>query len=179
MKPAAGWAAIVLLAIASSAAAQARPDFSGRWTAEPEPTPTRGGGAGGRGRPADMGSGWGSPITISQDANRLTVEYMFFGRGDMQPPLRFIFALDGSETKNTVMMGRGIQEQTSHTAWEANKLIITTLHPFPNPAGGKPLTAEVKQVLSLESPTSLVIETTRGGVLGGPASTSRTVYVKS
>ena len=125
-----------------------------------------------------MGSGWGSPITITQDANKLTVEYMFFGRGDMQPPLRFVFALDGSETKNTVMMGRGIQEQTARTSWENNKLVIVTQHEFTDPVSNKPMTAEVRQVLSLESPTLLVVETTRAGVLGGPSSTSRTSYSK-
>src|SRR5262245_5938898 len=98
----------VLLAV--SVTAQTRPDFSGRWTSEPEPAapPGAGGqrGASGRSgeRSGDMGSGWGSNITITQDASRLTVEYMFFTRGDMQPPLKFVFALDGSETKNSVMM---------------------------------------------------------------------------
>ncbi len=184
--------------LASSAAAQEKPNFSGRWTIEPEPAATgrgaegrgaaaqgadatqRGGGGGGRGgRSGDMGSGWGSTITITQDANRLTVEYMFFGRGDMQPPLRFVYALDGSETKNSVMMGRGIQGQTSKAAWDDDKLIITTVHTFTNPANGQPMTSEVKQTLSLESPTSLQVEVTRSGVLGGPSSTTRTVYVKS
>jgi hypothetical protein len=167
------------LTIADSTAAQTRPDFSGRWATEPEPVPTRAGGAGGRGRVGDLGSGWGSPITITQDANKLTVEYNFFGRGDMQPALRFIYALDGSETKNSVMMGRGIQEQRSRAAWENDKLVITTSHTFVNPADGKPLSMEVKRVLSLESPTALVIETTRAGVLGGPSSTTRTVFTKN
>jgi hypothetical protein len=125
-----------------------------------------------------MGSGWGSNITITQAADRLTVEYAFFARGDMQPPLRFIFALDGSETKNSVMMGRGIQTQTSKTAWDGDKLVITTAHGFENPANGQPMKIEVKQTLSLESPTSLVVETTRSGVLGGPPATTRTVYRK-
>ena len=106
------------------------------------------------------------------------VEYMFFARGDMQPPLRFVFALDGSETKNSVMMGRGIQVQTSKTAWEDDKLIITTMHDFENPANGQRMTSEVKQTLSLASPTSLMVETTRSGVLGGPPATTRTVYRK-
>jgi hypothetical protein len=125
-----------------------------------------------------MGSGWGPTITIAQDAMRLTVEYAFFTRGDMQPPLKFVYALDGSETKNTVMMGRGMQTQTSKAAWNAATLVITTAHPFADPATGKPGTAEVTQVLSLESPTSLVVETTRSGVLGGAATTTRTVYRK-
>jgi hypothetical protein len=153
------------------------PDFSGRWTSGPEPTATAPGAGGQRGA-GDMGSGWGSNITITQTADRLTVEYAFFARGDMQPPLKFIYALDGSETKNSVMMGRGIQTQTSKTAWEGDRLVITTAHNFENPADGKPMKIEVKQTLSLESPASLVVETTRSGVLGGPPSTTRTIYKK-
>jgi hypothetical protein len=125
-----------------------------------------------------MGSGWGSPITITQDGARLTVEYAFFGRGDMQPPLKFLYALDGSETKNSVMMGRGMQVQTSRTAWDGAKLKITDAPPACGPATGKPMTAEVVQMLSLESPTSLVVETTRAGVLGGQATTTKTVFRK-
>lgn len=172
-------AAVVLFAV--SVAAQTRPDFSGRWTSEMETTaPARGGGGGGgRSGSGDMGSGWGSTITIAQDASRLTVEYAFFTRGDMQPPLKFVYALDGAETKNSVMMGRGIQVQTSKTTWNGDKLVITTMHSFENPANGQPMKIEVKQTLSLESPTSLIVETTRSGVLGGPPSTTKTVYKKN
>src|SRR5262245_15715438 len=180
-------AAVVLFA--ASAMAQTRPDFSGRWTSEPAATATGGaqadaarGGAvdrgGSGGRSGDMGSGWGSNITITQGASRVTVEYMFFARGDMQPPLKFAYALDGSETKNSVMMGRGIQTQTSKTAWDGDKLVITTAHTFTHPETGQQMTIEVKQTLSLESPNSLIVETTRSGVLGGPPSTTRTVYRK-
>jgi hypothetical protein len=177
---------VTVVLLAASVTAQTRPDFSGRWTSEPEPAATVPGGggqaaaarSGGRGVSGDMGSGWGANITITQAANRLTVEYAFFARGDMQPPLRFVYALDGSETKNSVMMGRGIQTQTSKTAWDGDKLVITTAHSFENPANGQPMKSEVKQTLSLESPTSLVVETTRSGVLGGPPATTRTVYRK-
>ena len=177
-------ATIVLSAVC--AAAQTRPDFSGRWTSEPEPTAPAPGGGGQRGtggrsgeRPGDLGSGWGSNITTTQDAGRLTVEYMFFARGDMQPPLKFVYALDGTETKNSVMMGRGIQVQTSRTSWEGDKLVITTTHSFNNPSNDQPVKVEVKQTLALTSPTTLVVETTRSGVLGGPPSTTRTAYQKN
>jgi hypothetical protein len=126
-----------------------------------------------------MGSGWGSPLTITQNDKQLTVEYAFFTRGDMQAPLRFVYALDGSETRNSVMMGRGVQQQLSRTAWDGDTLVITTIHTFANPATGKPMTQEVKQKLLLTSPTSLVVETIRAGVLGGPPSTTRTIYSKS
>ena len=175
-------ALVALLALggADPGAAQARPDFSGRWTTDPAPTatpaaaPPRGGGPG---RSGDMGSGWGSTITITQDGTKLTVEYAFFARGDMQPPLRFVYALDGSESRNSVMMGRGIQLQTSKTAWDGDKLVITTSHSLVDPASGKPATATVTQTLSLESPTSLVVETSRSA-LGGPVTSARTVYRK-
>lgn len=180
-------AAVGLLAVHMTA--QTRPDFSGRWTSEPAPTAAAPGGSGQAGAArggigqrgggiGDMGSGWGSPITISQDASRLTVEYAFFARGDMQPSLRFVYALDGSETKNSVMMGRGIQVQVSKVSWQGDKLVITTIHSFENPANGQPMKLEVKQMLSLESATSLIVETTRSGVLGGPPSTTKTVYGK-
>jgi hypothetical protein len=182
----------VVVACGTLSGAQSKPDFSGRWTTDPDPAaapppaaagragapppPAAGGQRGGRS--GDMGSGWGSTITVAQDAARLTVEYAFFTRGDMQPPLKFVYALDGSETKHSVMMGRGIQRQTSKAAWDGERLVITTQHPFADPETGNPSTAEVKQVLSLESPTSLVVETTRTIPSGAPAKTTRTVYRK-
>lgn len=179
-------AMVVLLSV--GAAAQTRPNFSGRWTSEPESAPAPGGGGqagvardGGRQQAGvssgDMGSGWGKTINVSQKDNRLSVEYEFFARGDMQPPLSFVYALDGSETTNSVMMGRGIQEQVSKTAWEGDKLIITTTHAF-DKNEAEATKVEVRRTLWLESPTSLIVETTRDGVPGGPASTTRTVYRK-
>lgn len=171
----------VLVTLAASAVlaahlgAQAKPSYAGRWTSDPDPaaaTPGQRGGGGGRG---DMGSGWGANFTITQDAARMTVEIPFFSRGDMQPPLRFAYALDGSETKNTVMMGRGIQAETSKAAWEGEKLVITTMHQIQNPADGKPMAMEVRRTLSLEA-ASLVVETLRKGILGGPDTTTRIVY---
>jgi hypothetical protein len=173
-----------VVVLAAAAVPQTRPDFSGKWTSEPEPTAASGRReearserAGDRAPRGDMGSGWSSNITITQDASRLSVEYVFFARGDMQPPLKFIYALDGSETKNSVMMGRGVQVQTSKTAWDGGRLVITTVHTFAHPETGQPMTTEVKQTLSLEA-SSLVLETARSGVLGGPSSTTRTVYRK-
>ena len=183
------WQGFAACVLAASAAAQEKPNFAGRWTIQQEPAaaPGRageagraggGGTAGGRGRSGDMGSGWGSTITITQEPNRLTVEYMFFGRGDMQPPIKFVYALDGSETSNRVMMGRGIQAEKSKVAWEGNKLVITTTHTFANPADGQPMTTEVRRTLSLEE-ALLKVETLRAAVLGGPPNTVTTVYVRS
>ena len=176
-----GRALVAALAVgmsSASAATQPVPDFSGRWTTDAEP---------GRALPSpavaqpiargDMGSGWGSTITITQQT-QLVVEYTFFGRGDMQPPLKFVYALDGSETKNTVMMGRGIEVQVSRTAWDGPALVITTTHALTDPVSGKPLTVDVRRRLTLESSTLLVVEVTRAGVLGGKPSTTRTIARK-
>jgi hypothetical protein len=172
--------ACVALAVSLTVAA-VQTDFAGRWTTDPDPAaPAPAGPGQGRGGPArgDMGSGWGPTITIAQDTGRLTVEYAFFARGDMQPPLRFAYALDGSATKNTVMMGHGMQTQVSTAKWDGARLVIRTGHSFIDAATGKPATTEVTQTLSLESPSSLVVETTRAGVNGGPPSTTRTTYRK-
>ena len=94
----------------------------------------------------------------------------------MQPPLKFTYALDGSESRNPVMMGRGMQTQRAKSAWDGQALVLTTTHDFKDPATGKAGSIDVVRRLSLESPDSLVVETTRAGALGGPASTTRVVY---
>lgn len=146
--------------VASGAAAQDRPDFSGEWTLQADNA--RGAG--------EFGSGWGRTIEIEQSANTLTLLWPFYTPGDLQPPLRFRYALDGSAVTNTIMMGRGMQDQVSRATWEGNKLVITTDH-----AGGRAGTTTVTRVLSLESPTSLLVETK----LSGDAAVSRSVYARS
>jgi hypothetical protein len=173
----------VVVLFAGGAASQAAADLSGRWTAAPDQGggAGRGGPRGGRGA-ADLsnsGSGWGTEFTLTQDAERLVVQTAHFTARDMQPPLRLVYRLDGSESKNAVMIGRGTQEQTSKAVWDGGKLVITTAHHFQDPQTGRPATSETKQVLWLESPTSLVVETTHGGALGGPAVTRKTAYRKA
>jgi hypothetical protein len=165
--------------ISAGAAFQALPDFSGQWTVEPvaaTTTPPAPGAAPPRG---DMGSGWGSPLTIAQDATQLVVEQALFSRYDLQPPLRFVYALDGSETRNAVMTGHTAQERVSRAGWDGRTLRITTTYPAVDPVSGRAFTTEVIHTLSLESPTTLVVEATRGGALGGQVTKTRTVYRKS
>lgn len=156
--------------LATDAAGQQRPDFSGEWTLQaPEPE--------GRGaRRGDFGSGWGREITVTQDAARLIVEWPFYSRGDLQPALKFVYALDGSRTTATILMGRGAQEQVSTAQWQGDRLVITTALPFTHPDTGARMTSEVTRTLSLESPATLVVETVVAGALGGPPTTTRTVY---
>jgi hypothetical protein len=57
--------------------------------------------------------------------------------------------------------------------------VITTTHSYENLANGQPLKIKVKQRLKPASPTMLVVEITRSGVLGDPAATTRTIYRKN
>ena len=158
---------------------QAPADFSGRWRVEPTPAASATPGSGGAPARGDMGSGWGPTIAITQDANQLAVESIIYSNYDLQQQPRYVYALDGSETRNTVIMGRGQQVQSSRTAWEGTTLRITTVHTLGDPVSGKPLTMDVTQKLSLAPPTSLVVEVTRSGVLGGKPSTTKTTYTKN
>lgn len=163
------------------ASAQTRPDFSGRWTAESGTTPLSTNAPPGRpdqGRLTlgDMGSGWGSSVTITQDQAQLVVEQTFFSRYDAAQQPRLVYALDGAETRNAVMIGHTTQVRVSRAAWDGQALRITTLYPGIDPGSGKPLTTEVIHRLSLESPMTLVVEASRGASLGGAAMSTRTVY---
>jgi hypothetical protein len=175
-------AAIVIMAASGSTsrALQARPDFSGKWTAEAAPVPTATSAAGTPAPPAkgDMGSGWGSAFTITQNDKELVVEQALFSRYDLQGSLRLVYALDGSETRNAVMTGHSTQLRVSRTVWNGQSLRITTIYPSVNPASGQTFTTEVTQTLALESPAMLVVEVTRAGVLGGQTTTTRTVHRK-
>jgi hypothetical protein len=170
----------VLTVVAS--AEQPRADFSGRWTLDAPAvaaTPAVPGRPAVAAAPGDLGSGWGPAITIAQDAGALTVEYTVFSRYDLQPPLKLTYPLDGSEGRNTVSMGRGEQVESSRAEWRDSALVITTTFHVNDRAAGKPFTAMLTRTLSLESATTLIVEVTRAGVLGGPPSTTRSVYRKN
>jgi hypothetical protein len=174
--------ALWLTAVLAALSGQPRADFSGRWTLEAPAivsTAAVPGTPAAAAAPGDMGSGWGTTISIAQDPKRLSVEYPIFSRYDLQPPLTFSYPLDGSLGRNTVMMGRGEQIETSRAEWNEQTLVIITTFEIANGPAGKPFTAELTRTLRLDSPTTLVVEVTRAGVLGGPTSTTRAVYRKS
>jgi hypothetical protein len=169
--------AAILALVAATAVAQTPPDFSGRWTAPPPPEAS--GVRGVQVASGTMGSGWGGEITITQEASQLTVERAQFSHYDLQPPMRLTFALDGSESRNTINMGRGPQEIVSKAVRQENSVVITSSYRFEAPQGAGTETIEVRQVFSLDASGSLVITTTRGGLGGGPSSASTTTYKKN
>jgi len=175
-------AVLIVLAVctlATGLTAQERPNFSGAWSGPPPGPPAQSGGP-----RASLGNGWGNEFTIIQHSDTLTVERVLYRPRDYQPTMKFHYALDGSENRNTIVMGRGMQVQKSTAVWEDGKLILTMFYDVADAGSTQPIECEVTQRLSLQNPrqavgeVSLVIETTRCGVLGGLPTTTQMVYTK-
>jgi hypothetical protein len=160
-----GLLAAVLLAPPAGAEA---PGFNGRWTLVVE-SAAPGEGAAAPRVPATAGSGWGREITITVESARVTVERHQFAENDMQPPMRYVYALGGPESRNAMNMGRGPQEQLARAELRGDALVIASRH-----AAGTALAAEVTQVFSIAASGELVVETTR--TAGGASSTTRARY---
>jgi hypothetical protein len=171
----------LLTLLAGAGSAQPAADFSGRWILEApqiSSTPAVPGTPAVAAAAGDMGSGWGSTITITQNATQLRVEYAVFSRYDLQPPLTFTYPLDGGESRNAIMMGRGEQIESSRAQWNGQTLVIVTEMRIDDRGAGQPFTTGLTRKIWLESPTTMIVEVTRAGALGGPASTTRSVYRK-
>ena len=114
-----GMIATAVLAVATMAFAQAKPDFSGTWApdAAAAPAGTAGGGGAPGGGGGGGGRGGGGPMTVKQAGDTLTIERTM---GDNK--VTQTYKLDGSESKNA---GRG-GEVVSTAKWDGGKLVITT-----------------------------------------------------
>ena len=159
------------------------PDFSGAWSTSVLETRSPLGLNEQRIIPT-LGSGWGDKITIKQNKDLLEIEKVFFTPRDLQPLIRFRYALNGKETSNSINMGRADMTTKSTTTWEGNRLIITTWYPYQDPTTNQPLKYKVTQTLWLAStPTPpfepvLIVETAREAAPGGVASVNRTIYTR-
>lgn len=156
-----GFIAAVVLAVASVAFAQAKPDFSGTWTLDPEASGMQAGaGGGGGGGRQGGGRGMMGPMTVKVAGNTLTVSRAGMGGNTTT----MTYKLDGTESVNKVSQGRGEnmrEVETKSTAkWDGAKLVISTQRPG---QGGEMMTST--ETWSMEG-GNLVIETT-GGRGGG------------
>lgn len=163
-------AVVLMFGAAASLAAQAKPDFSGKWVmdAAAAPAAPAGGGGGGGGRGGGGRGGFGNEFTIAQNAKTLTITRM---QGDQT--VTTVYNLDGSESKNMVA-GRGGGEptaQVSKAVWDGAKLVVTTTIN----AGGNNI--EQKRVFAMEG-ANLTIETTQPGRDGGPGTPTKVTYKK-
>lgn len=133
---------------------------------------------------ASLGSGWGEKISITHRSGMLNIERVVFTPRELQPLISHQYALDGSITENSINMGRGTKPTTSSTKWIENRLVITSSIAYQNPKNGMWQKCQMTQTLWLEAPTNapweptLVVETTREGVMGGTTTTNRTIYTK-
>lgn len=132
----------------------------------------------------DLGSGWGDQISIHQTPKIMEVERVVFIPREIQPLVKYKYALDGSKTENKVDVGRSDIVPTSTTTWEGDRLVITTSYPFQDPMTGNWMQGKSIQTIWLQAAQQtpwenrLIVETTREGVLGGITTRNRTVYVK-
>lgn len=161
-----------------TAGAQARPDFTGEWVHADTTRPSIASRGDGGFRSGDMGSGWGSPLTIAQRDKELVVSFDPFSAYDLQPPLRLVYSLDDSTSTNSIMIGYATTTQRSRAEWRGQTLVIITTQAAPDAGDGHAATVEMRQVLALESPRTLVIETTRPDAPGAPPNVTRTTYTR-
>ncbi len=169
--------------LVSRTKAMVNPDFSGAWstavlsssapTGRSAPTPI-----------ATLGSGWGDKISIVHNKKQLEIERVFFVPREIQPLIKYKYALDGSESENKIILGRNSKAIRSTSKWKNDRLIITSIYEFQDPKNGKWLKNKVTQTLWLQEAKGtpfepcLVVETTRNSALNGIPSTNRTVYTK-
>ena len=146
----------IVVALVATAAAQAKPDFSGTWTfdeAKSDPAPARaggGGGGGGGGRGGGrMGGAPATAMTIKQTPAELSMD-----RTTAQGQQTAVYKLDGSDSTNTIGMGPA----TSKASWDGSRLVITTTQTVQG-RGGE-ITINSKDIYSVQGST-LTIETTR------------------
>jgi hypothetical protein len=149
--------AAVLALYASTAPAQSKVvNYAGKWIVVDSTSLGRGG----RG-------GLGATVTIVQDAGAMTVVRM-----GPAGEIKSIYKLDGSESKNTVMMGTNSVEQTSKAMWMSDTLMVTTSR-MVNGA-----TVESFMNLYYDKSGNLVVATTSPGRGGGPVVKQTVVYKK-
>ncbi len=158
------------LAFAASAAAPAHaqhPDLSGTWVLRADSTVTRVVAATGDAAFAkgDMGIGLGSPLTIVQTRDRLNLTFDAFTAYDLQPKVHFAYALDGSETRNAVVMGSAPPSRST-AVWRDSALVITTAFTAPPDVRVSPAALEVRQTLVLDASGRLTIQARRLGANG-------------
>jgi len=149
---------LAVITATTIAAAQAPPNFAGKWTLIPDPNAAAGG-----------PGGLGMEATITQDASTLSIT-----RTTQMGTFTSNYKLDGSESRNTLTIQGNSIDQLSTTKWDGGKLLVNTKMDF----GGN--VAEIKMVMSLDPSGNLQVETTRPDFQGGGAPvTTRTAYKKN
>ena len=152
---------LTVLAVVASmtiTAAQAPPNFAGKWTLVPDPN-----------TPSGMGGGLGAEANITQDASTLSIT-----RTTPMGTFTSNYKLDGSESRNTLNFQGNSVDQLSTVKWDGGKLLVNTKMEF----GGN--IVETKMVMALDASGNLLVESTRPDFQGGGAPvTTKVTYKKN
>lgn len=169
---------VAAILLPAAAAGQQRPDLGGTWVQADDGSRLS---VASRGdvafRVGDMGSGWGSPLTIGIESTRVFVRFDPYLAYDLQPAVELTYPLSGGDARNQVYLGHSATPFTSRAGWQDGALMTVDLFPVPLEVAGPGVTAEVRRRLTVASDT-LRIETTRVGVAGAPTVTSRSIYLR-
>ncbi|MBK8247103.1 MAG: hypothetical protein IPK85_06880 [Gemmatimonadetes bacterium] len=109
----------------------------------------------------DMGTGWGSPITIAQGRRPSGRDVQLLHGVRPATQVQLAYALDGSESRNPIVTGQAAPPLDPRS-WNGATMVITTQ--YPAPAGEPPPGAlEVRQELTLDAQGRLTVRTSRRG----------------
>jgi len=147
------FAVMIAFIIPASASGQAKANFAGTWAynASKSDQPPGGGQGGGGGMRGGFGGG---DFVAKQEANLLTVERTRTGQDGQTVTTTMKYTLDGKESVNAGMGGRGESKSTAVWSADGKTLTITTTREF----NGNTMTS--KEAWTLLSPTSLQITST-------------------
>ena len=106
MRPGSNAVFVLAAALVAATVGAQPPDLGGRWTLVVESPGSNEGAARPR-IPATAGGGWGREITITPEAGRITIERHQFAANDMQPPMRYVYALGGAGEPQRRQHGTG------------------------------------------------------------------------
>ena len=148
----------ICAAVASPLAAQAHPDFSGKWSLDPKSLP------------AGVPAGFTMVATVKQDEKTFNVDVV--ANTPMGEQKRStVVNLDGTPTKNTMTTPGGSVELSSTATWEGPTLAVTTSGDIQGNAmvlSDKWSLGADKKTLELESTVSA----------GGQKQTSKLSFIK-
>jgi len=152
---------VIVILLAATGAAQARPDFSGTWTAQIDTSL----------RPVPVAA-YGPEFTIDHKDQALIVNRAFSG---LRTTINYV--LDGSETRSR-LPGRLCMPDSGATwtaAREGNALNVRMLNTIPH--SGQPVPVDIRSVLQLEDADTLRVSVTSQQA-NQPPRTATTVYKK-
>jgi hypothetical protein len=161
-------AVMMMYFISMAPAALQRPDFSGTWALPPDAPLAP------NGKPA-AAPGFGATINIRQDANAITISKMMGG-----VTVHVTHPLDGVESRSRTpgRLCEGDSESVWTASWQGDALLTTFLGS--RLAGAATATkTEVKALFRLQTPDTMVIETTLPAAGGREPRTLTTTYRKA